>query len=256
MWAALILGVTAFLMPGCLAADPPRTVVDPPAKAGDGTGSGIATQPSPDDATPATPTEVTAATVVRAVDGDTLVVRRLAGAPLPSDRVRLIGVDTPESTARVEPYGKEAAGFTTRELTGKRVWLTRDVSETDRYGRALRYVWTVEPPAEPTEEDVRRGLFNARLVLEGYAQVATVPPDVRFAPLFAKLAREAREAERGLWAPAAPGLPLDSDGPDRDCGDFSTRAEAQAFYEAAGGPGSDPHRLDNDGDGLACESLP
>lgn len=51
-------------------------------------------------------------------------------------------------------------------------------------------------------------------------------------------------------------LAYDPFGPDRDCGDFSTQAEAQAFYEAAGGPVSDPHRLDSEGDGVACESLP
>jgi competence protein ComEC len=49
-------------------------------------------------------------------------------------------------------------------------------------------------------------------------------------------------------------LAYDPFGPDRDCGDFSTQAEAQAFYEAAGGPESDPHRLDSEGDGIACES--
>ena len=61
-------------------------------------------------------------------------------------------------------------------------------------------------------------------------------------------------------APATPvpasGLLFDPAGPDRDCGDFPAWAEAQAFYAAAGGPGSDRHRLDGDGDGVACESLP
>lgn len=50
--------------------------------------------------------------------------------------------------------------------------------------------------------------------------------------------------------------PYDPAGPDRDCDDFTTHAEAQAFFEAAGGPTSDPHQLDNDGDGIACENLP
>jgi competence protein ComEC len=54
----------------------------------------------------------------------------------------------------------------------------------------------------------------------------------------------------------APGLRYDPRGPDRDCGDFATHAEAQAFFVAAGGPGRDPHRLDGDHDGVACESLP
>ena len=54
----------------------------------------------------------------------------------------------------------------------------------------------------------------------------------------------------------APGTKYDPDGPDRNCSDFDTWAEAQAFYEAAGGPESDRHRLDRDGNGIACESLP
>ena len=53
-----------------------------------------------------------------------------------------------------------------------------------------------------------------------------------------------------------PGTVYDPEGPDRNCSDFDTWAEAQAFYEAAGGPESDPHGLDRDGNGIACESLP
>ena len=56
--------------------------------------------------------------------------------------------------------------------------------------------------------------------------------------------------------PPAATLRYDPAGPDRDCGDFSSQAEAQAFFVAAGGPASDPHRLDRDGDGVVCESLP
>ncbi len=56
--------------------------------------------------------------------------------------------------------------------------------------------------------------------------------------------------------PPISGLRFDPAGPDKDCGDFSTQAEAQAFFIAAGGPSSDPHRLDRDGNGVACQSLP
>src|SRR5690606_33410536 len=99
---------------------------------------------------------VTQATVTRVVDGDTIDVKYLAGAELPATRVRLIGVDTPEVHGQTEAYGAEASAFTKEQLVGKTVWLERDVSETDRYGRALRYVWLTEPPAEPTEDDVRQ----------------------------------------------------------------------------------------------------
>ena len=108
---------------------------------------------------------VTQATVTRVVDGDTIDVEYLAGAELPATRVRLIGVDTPEVHGQTEAYGAEASAFTKEQLTGKTVWLERDVSDTDRYGWALRYVWLTEPPAEPTEDDVRQHMFSAILVL-------------------------------------------------------------------------------------------
>ena len=61
-------------------------------------------------------------------------------------------------------------------------------------------MWLVGPPSDPLEQQVREGTFNAILVLQGYAQVATYPPDVEYADLFVKFQREAREADRGLWA--------------------------------------------------------
>ena len=143
---------------------------------------------------------ITQVRVVRVVDGDTIEVEPIAGVALPATRVRLIGVDTPEVHGQREPYGPEASEFTKRQLTGKTVWLEKDVSETDRYGRALRYVWLVEPPSDPTEKQVREGMFNAILVLNGYGQVATYPPDVKYADLFVKFQQEARNADRGLWA--------------------------------------------------------
>ena len=215
----------------------------------------------------------TKAEVVRVVDGDTIDVAWISGPDLPARRVRLIGIDTPEVHGRLETYGKEASAFTKQRLDGKEVWLTKDVSEMDRYGRALRFVWTAEPPEEPDEEAVRTMMWNAALVLGGYAHASSYPPDITYADLFRKFEKEARDAGRGLWgadpesttAPATvaaarqgsrgPDQPVhDPRGPDRDCGDFSTQAEAQAFFEAAG-PG-DPHRLDGDGDGVVCERLP
>ena len=93
------------------------------------------------------------------------------------------------------------------------VWLEKDVSEKDRYGRALRYVWLTEPPAKPTFQDARKSMFNARLVAEGYAQVATFPPDVKYADLFVQLQREARAAKKGLWGKGGGGAPSGSTPP-------------------------------------------
>jgi micrococcal nuclease len=131
------------------------------------------------------------------VDGDTLV----SGG----ERVRLIGVDTPELHHPNKPAGcfaRAAADFTTRELAGRAVRLERDVSDRDAYRRVLAYVWT-GPPAD-SDQAARAHLFNARLLSEGYAQVLTIPPDVRHAALFVRLEGEARAAGRGLWGACTP----------------------------------------------------
>jgi micrococcal nuclease len=128
-------------------------------------------------------------TVVRIVDGDTIHVR--IGGRL--ERVRYIGVNTPEvhhPTKGEEPGGREAAEVNRRLVTGQAVRLELDVQERDRYGRLLAYVW------------VGNVMINAELVRLGYAQVMTIPPNVRYQAMFLKLQREAREAGRGLWRPA------------------------------------------------------
>ncbi|HYZ92867.1 MAG TPA: thermonuclease family protein [Actinomycetota bacterium] len=194
--------------------------------------------------------------VVSVTDGDTIVLSGIDVGNIHASggrSSRLIGVDTPEIFGASECYGTESSAFTKRELSRSRVLVEFDVDRLDQYDRALVYVW---------HPDGR--LFNARLASEGYAQQLTVPPNVRYADLFGRLVREAREASRGLWgsgcasqqsAQAAPSLGASS-GPtvDRDCPDFSSQADAQRFYEEQGGPARDPHRLDADNDGIACES--
>ena len=125
-------------------------------------------------------------TVVRVVDGDTIHVR--IGARV--EKVRYIGVNTPEvhhPTKGEEPGGREAAEVNRRLVEGQAVRLELDVQERDRYGRLLAYVWIGDL------------MMNAELVRLGYAQVMTVPPNVRYQEVFLKLQREAREAARGLW---------------------------------------------------------
>jgi micrococcal nuclease len=133
--------------------------------------------------------------VVRVVDGDTIEVE-MGGR---RHTVRYIGIDTPEVADPRRPvmcYGEEASRRNRQLVEGKVVTLEKDVSETDRYGRLLRYVW------------VDGQMVNAVLVAEGYARTYTYPPDVKYAHLFLQLEREAREASRGLWgacpAPFAP----------------------------------------------------
>lgn len=139
------------------------------------------------------------AQVIRITDGDTIRVRLESGI---EENVRLIGVNAPESTREVEPFGKEAAAFTQNRLGGKTVFLETDVSERDRFGRFLAYVWLTQPGSGNAAE-VRAKMFSAELLLAGYAQVMTISPNVKYANMFVEFEREARNAGRGLWATAA-----------------------------------------------------
>ena len=120
--------------------------------------------------------------VVRVVDGDTIVVG--IGGPR-GTKVRLIGIDTPE---RGDCMFQAATDRMRALVGGRSVRLVRDVSETDRYGRLLRYVYVGDT------------FVNAAMVREGYANAATFPPDVAHAREFLSLERIARAARRGLWA--------------------------------------------------------
>ncbi len=145
-------------------------------------------------------TDVTfdAARVVRVIDGDTIEVEFADGT---RDKVRFIGIDTPEDTTEVEPYGPEATAYTTGALAGRSVFLEYDVEPRDKYGRLLAYVWT-DIPDEVTDETIRQHLFNARLLLDGYASLLTIPPNVAYVDYFKDYEREARDADLGLWDPA------------------------------------------------------
>jgi len=127
-----------------------------------------------------------AAMVVRVTDGDTIEVR-VDGQ---SYKLRYIGIDAPETRhpdKGVEPLGPEAAAKNEELVANRLVELEKDVSETDRYGRLLRYVWIGDM------------MVNAELVRLGYAQVSTYPPDVKYQEMFLQLQREARQECRGLW---------------------------------------------------------
>ncbi|MGH9156535.1 MAG: thermonuclease family protein [Acidimicrobiales bacterium] len=114
------------------------------------------------------------------------------------ERVRLLGVDTPETKDPRRPvgcFGEKASAFTSALLpVGTRVRLVGDVDQRDRYNRLLAYVYRLPD-----------GLFvNAELVSKGYAQVLTIPPNVAHADQFVSLAAEARAAGRGLWSACGP----------------------------------------------------
>lgn len=129
------------------------------------------------------------AEVDRVVDGDTIVVR-IDGR---RDRVRYIGVDTPESVTPgqpVEPFGEEAAERNRDLLSDGRVCLERDISDRDRFGRLLRYAWL---------DDGR--MVNEVLLSEGMANVVTFQPDVKYHDALLLPAQEAARAARlGIWS--------------------------------------------------------
>jgi micrococcal nuclease len=202
-------------------------------------------------------------TVVSVVDGDTIDVN-IEGQ---EERIRLIGVGAPEVYGGEECFGRAASDFTKSVVQpGTPVTLEKDVSERDRYGRLLRYGYLLDGR-----------MFNEVLVAEGYAQVATFPPDVKHTDRFLEAQRRAREAGSGLWSkciggltltpssvptskptpvmtsepsgncdPAYPDVCIKPPPPDLDCEDI----EHQGFKVLP----PDPHRFDSNGDGIGCES--
>jgi micrococcal nuclease len=107
-------------------------------------------------------------------------------------KVRLIGIDAPETRRtrlkEVGYYAEESRAYLSKLIFDKRVRLEFDVDTFDQYRRTLAYVY------------LENGTFiNANMLKEGYAMALTVPPNVKYSEEFAKLARKARERNRGLW---------------------------------------------------------
>lgn len=151
---------------------------------GSSTGRGRASASSRPPAGPASE-----GTVVRIVDGDTVVVRLDGG----DETIRLIGIDTPETkkpNTPVECFGREATAHLQELLPkGTAVRVEPDVEARDRYDRLLAYLYRVDD-----------GRFvNLAMVADGFANQLTVPPNVAHEPEFRAAVREARDANRGLW---------------------------------------------------------
>jgi len=201
------------------------------------------------------------ARVTRVIDGDTIEVA-MDGQLY---RVRYIGIDTPETHNGLEWLGPEAARANARLVEGRSVVLEKDVSETDRYGRLLRYVW------------LKNGadwlLVNAELLRTGYAQITTYPPDVKYVDeLYRAAQHKAREHDRGLWGPTPTPEPVATPvtlvGGGSQCHPSYRGAclKIGVDYDCVGGSGDGPYyiglvevvgydeyRLDYDHDGLGCE---
>ena len=221
-----------------------------------------------------TPREGRRATVTRVIDGDTVEVRFTDGE---TDTIRLLGVDTPETElGRVAPpeyegipdtnagadwlfeWGQRAKSFATETLDGRQVRVVVD-PESDRrgsYGRLLAFI------------HVDGTNFNLRLIEDGYARMYDSTFSLR--DTFARAESRARTNDVGLWdfdgvnpgtdptdTPRRPStndnVPTPPSDGDYDCSDFESQNQAQQILENTPG---DPNRLDGDGNGVACESLP
>lgn len=129
--------------------------------------------------------------VQKVVDGDTFYIKK-DGQDV---KVRLIGVDTPESVApsysgkENTKEGEQAATYLKELIDGKNVYLEYDLDTYDQYGRLLAYVYRSDQ-----ETMVQRVLLS-----EGYAMVATYQPNVKYADEFVELQRKARSAGKGFW---------------------------------------------------------
>lgn len=193
------------------------------------------------------------AELLEAVDGDTIRVR-LSEQELP---VRYIGVDAPE---RDQPLDDEASRANAGLVLGQSLLLVKDSSESDPFGRLLRYVFV-------------GGVFvNETLVRTGWARPASYPPDTACDALFAAAQIWAQEYRLGGWDldwagqilpgrvlsapetpvpavgnchPAYPTICLPPPPPDLDCRDIPHRR----FKVLA----PDPHNFDGDKNGIGCE---
>ena len=145
------------------------------------------------------------AQVVRVVDGDTIKAKLSNGK---QHTVRFVGIDTPESVAQDESRnceeGRITADYTkSLLLPGQTIWLQRDVSDADQYGRLLRYVWLERPSDPANESEIASSMLNAILVKDGYAQVKRYPPDTTLNSLFKRWGDEAIAEGKGVtrkWA--------------------------------------------------------
>jgi len=207
---------------------------------------------------------------VRIVDGDTIYVTPTGRGPLPrnaSHAIRLLQIDTPETqhpTVGVECGGPKASSYAKRVLAGETVYLEADVEDTDRYGRFLRYVYL---------DDGR--MFNQQAIRMGYGEAVLYEPNDRHIGLMRRAQAQARQEQAGIWGPpcdydAPPPEPEPDPEPEPEP-EPDPGGGCEAGYDPCvpafppdvncddvNGPitvtGSDPHGLDADNDGVACES--
>lgn len=265
----ILRGLTTLVLAAALTACSPATGSPPDVGAGAGAadgGAGSQTRGTPSASPPAggatpradggIPDGARPATVTKITDGDT--IRVLVGAV--DEAVRLLELDAPEVDGGCGA-GRATAFVRRRVPVGSLVWLERDVSDRDRYGRLLRYVWT---------DDGR--LLNAAIVRAGRARARLYPPDDGRWATMQRAEGDARRQRRGIWRSCGPdggggapdGMPSDRDGGAGGC-DPNYSACVPVYppdidCDRVDGPvrvlDADPHDLDGNHDGMGCEGPP
>lgn len=136
-------------------------------------------------------TGLTTAYVTRVIDGDTIEVNLNSKI----QKVRYLGMNTPETVDPRRPvqcFGHEASDENKKLVEGKTVVLTKDISDTDKYGRLLRFIYL-------PLSDGQMLFVDDYLVREGYAQIDTFPPDIKFADRFLAAQKQAQALNKGMW---------------------------------------------------------
>lgn len=232
--------------------------------------SSAITATNPNVRTDGIPAGAQKAKVAKNVDGDTIWAEPLVAGSLAlaaTHKIRILEIDTPEIYGgTVECFGPEASAFARQQIpVGSVVYLLADKEDKDRYGRFLRYVWRDNG-----------AFYNDMAVRQGFAKAALYMPNDLYINQMREAEAEAKTNNRGLWGacssssavtsgtttatqphasggnchPSYPDFCVPPAPPDRNCADF-TQKNFTVRWDV---PGPDPHKLDGDKDGKACES--
>lgn len=129
--------------------------------------------------------------VEKVIDGDTIYSNK-------NEKIRIIGINTPETGKKQEKLGKEAKKFAEKVLKGRKVYLEKDLDKTDQYGRELRYVW-LDLPVKFSRKEIVTKNYSAIIIAKGLARPYTFKPNVKYEKIFKDLAKKALNKKIGMW---------------------------------------------------------
>ncbi|WP_036728993.1 thermonuclease family protein [Peptoniphilus mikwangii] len=131
------------------------------------------------------------AVIKTVIDGDTVILEN-------GDKIRIIGINTPEIGKKEELYGIEAKEFAEKILLNKKIYLEKDKKYFDKYGRKLRYIW-LEIPEKITKGTIEEYNFSAIQLKNGFARTYTFKPNVKYLDYFKKIQKSAIKNKEGMW---------------------------------------------------------